>query len=489
VTRPLLRAAALPLALLSGCGLENWFGNVGHTPYLRPAAAIRGAATWTVGSTSYQLASLSQLTVTDGAGNAVTPFSASLQGGAYELKLPSSDYEMLMVRARVGNASVRALVPSVAKESTAGGVDLDARNLTEALIVEGRLSYLGAVAGKPFNFKRLTPATYLATRAKIRADMDDASKPTHTLLGMVERILGTWLDPSSGSIDPDFFAEPALNASYGVTDSPLSASWILRNRPDYATPGVPESDSSKFDAALAAAVQLYKPEGCPDPDHMRLVFTVDFNQGALNGNGGAIDRFKWAKDKPGKSMFFVGWIYTRPGIPSSEITSSDPDASIAAAARQLEKDLGSSTPNTIAMYDDGTNGDEVAGDGIWTVVFTVPTVPGKLLRLGYKYTWGTFGAVWTGSEEWPGNARILEVVDVNGDGLVYRRDVFGDEATNKDYQNLSLSPANTGSITWTTDLRGCGAESHEQKVTLHNAQRCDQWITPASVAPLTVACP
>ncbi len=42
---------------------------------------------------------------------------------------------------------------------------------------------------------------------------------------------------------------------------------------------------------------------------MRLVFSVDFNQGALNGNCGSIDRFKWAKDKPGKQMFFVGWVH------------------------------------------------------------------------------------------------------------------------------------------------------------------------------------
>ena len=34
---------------------------------------------------------------------------------------------------------------------------------------------------------------------------------------------------------------------------------------------------------------------------------VDFTQGTLDGNGAPVNRFKWAVDKPGKKMFFVGW--------------------------------------------------------------------------------------------------------------------------------------------------------------------------------------
>jgi len=354
------------------------------------------------------------------------------------------------------------------------GVDLDARAMTETLIVEARLAADGA------KLKRVTPDAYLGTRSLIRQAMDRAG-PTQDLLRMVERVLAK-ADVASGQLEPDFFASPVLDETFKVTKSPLDASWLARNPFSYAGDGTVQTDSAKFDAKLAEVAKLYRPAGCPDPDRIRLVFTVDFNQGSLNGNGGAIDRFKWARDAPGKQMFFVGWIYTRPGIKSSDIQSSD--------APGLEAQLGASTPNTIRMYDDGTNGDEVAGDGIWTITFAVPrgTPPAKVLRLGYKYTWGTLGAPWTGSEEWPGNARILEVVDVNADNIVYRRDVFGDEATNKDYQNLNLSPINKGNIDWTTDLRGCGPESHEQKVTLHNAQKCDAWITPQSVGPITVSC-
>ena len=159
-----------------------------------------------------------------------------------------------------------------------------------------------------------------------------------------------------------------------------------------------------------------------------------------------VNRFKWATDKPGKQMFFVGWIHA---------DSPDP------GRRSGPSPLGNGVPNTIPMYDDGTNGDEQANDNVWTLTVDLP----RGIRLGYKYTWGTRGAPWTGSEEWPGNSRLLEVVDVGGDNFVYRRDVFGDEATNKDKANLNGSLSGNV-ITWTTDLHGglCGApEVHEQK--------------------------
>jgi hypothetical protein len=148
--------------------------------------------------------------------------------------------------------------------------------------------------------------------------------------------------------------------------------------------------------------------------------------------------------------------------------------------------MGAGVPNQVPMYDDGTNGDEVGGDNIWTVAFDLP----RGLRVGYKYTWGLRGQQWTGSEEWPGNSRILEVADVNGDGFVNRRDVYGDEATNKDKSNLN-NAASSGTITWTTDFHGCGApEAREQRFVEHSMCTCaTTWTTPQAVGPLTVACP
>jgi hypothetical protein len=476
--RALLLSGCVSLAALSGCGLENLFSNVGHKAYDRPASRISGAAP----------AGATQIWVADGAGNVLKPFRVSVEKGRYELRLDSSRYAMLVVHVRLGDMELRALVPSLEKESSADGVNLDARGMTEMLIVEARLS------ADSQTLKQVTPATYLATRALIRQDMDQPRtavyQPTQDLLRMVESVIAR-NDPAASQADPYFFRVPALKPDFtpntgsacglgsGVLCSPLDAGWLARNPFDYdGVPGA-ESDSAKFDAKLGAVAQLYRPAGCPDPDRIRLMFTVDFSQGALNGNGGAVDRFKWATDKPGKSMFFVGWVYTggTAGIAKSDIDTPD-------LRRVFD-----STPNVTPMYDDGTNGDEVAGDGIWTIFFDVPrSAPGRVLRLGYKYTWATFGAPWTGSEEWPGNGRILEVVDANGDEFVYRRDVFGDEATNKD--NSNLSRYGTGSIDFTTDLRGCGyPESHENRFVLHDASLCGAtWHTPASVGPLTIAC-
>ncbi len=463
------------LAALAGCGLEAMFGNVGKSARERPASVIRGAVSWP-GATA------SQLTVSDGDGNALEPFQTTVANGRYEIRLPSSTYSMIEVHGRAGDMELRAIVPFVGVESAVDGVDLDARNTAETLISEASLSKYGVP------FKKITPAAYVGdgvstgTRTLIRHAFDQAGTPAQQLLEMVTNVI-TFVDFSSGATDPDFFRRPVLDSTFKVTTSPLYGSWLLRNPIDYAGTGTPQSDSALFDAQLSAAAQLYKPQGCVDPTQIRLMFTVDFRQGGLNGNCGTINRFKWAVDKPGKSMFFVGWIFTGPTIAVSEV--QDPAVNAA---------LGAGVPNQVQMYDDGTHGDETAGDGIWTVYFDVPHVYDtglgryRLLRIGYKYTWGFQGQSWTGNEEWPGNARILEVFDQNGDGIVYRRDLFGDEATNKDFSNLNTK--GTGSIDWTTDLRGCGIpESHEQEFVDASACACGtSWHTPESVGPITVAC-
>jgi len=210
---------------------------------------------------------------------------------------------------------------------------------------------------------------------------------------------------------------PVLDATYDVTGTPVGGGLLARNNIDYTGDGIRDGDSAAFDAKLAEVAQLYQPEGCPDPDNVRVVFSVDFVEGSKDGNGGNVSRFKWATDKPGKQMFFV-----------AGCTSSRPSRIPICRTRRR------GVPNQLAMFDDGTNGDEVSGDGIWSIYFDVP----RGVRLGYKYTWGLRGQGWTGSEEWPGNSRIIQVDDLNGDDFVYRRDVFADEATNKDRMNLNI---------------------------------------------------
>ena len=450
---------------LTGCGLENLFGTIGRTPSPRPASTIRGFFPWAGVKTT-------SIAVTDGGGSTIVPFDTVFGADdSYQLKLPSSKYSFLQVRARLGDMETRSIVPFVGEESVVEGVNMDARPVAEALIVEARLGADG------IGWKVLDPVVFEGTRSLIYAAFD-VPGPTQDFMRMVERLIPR-ADPLSATADPFFFRVPEVTADYAVTTSPLDAGWLARNPFDYAGTGSPQTDSLLFDQKLVEVAKLYDPTGCPDPTRIRLVFTVDFNQSALNGNGAAVDRFKWAKDQPGKQMFFVGWIHKE----SLAVLDADTYAAVNNA-------MGNSTPNIVKMYDDGTNGDEVAGDSIWTIALAVPYDPSGVapLRIGYKYTWGKQGAPWTGSEEWPGNSRIIEVVDVNADRYVHRRDVFSDEATNKDNSNLSLSPKNTGSITWTTDLRGCGPEAREQRSTLHNAQTCEQWLTPEGVGPITVAC-
>ena len=460
------------LAALTGCGLEGFLSNVKREPHVRPASAIRGAVSWSP-------ADGSQLDALDGNGKSLGPFDADVSGGAYEVKLPSARYSMARVQARAGDFVLRALVPFVGEETGVDGVDLDARHVTEALIVEARLS---ADGGK---LQQLTPAAYVGdgvtdgTRTLIRARFDQPG-PTQDLLLMVDRIMARG-NPTV-SRDPGYFRPPVLNSSFVVTASPLDSAWVLQNPFDYDGVAGVELDSSKFDAKLAEVAQLYQPAGCADPTHVRLVFSVDFNAGSLNGNCGESNRFAWTTDAPGKRMFFVGWVHRESEVQDSAINNL----------------LGAGIPNQIAMYDDGTNGDDVSGDNIWTVSFDVPFDPAKKLRIGYKFTWGFRGAVWTGSEEWPGNSRIIQVEDVNGDGFVHRRDVYGDEATNKDRMNLNLR--GSGIVSWDTVVLGAAAgcvdalgnpvpEAREQKATLHNACQCGSWITPQSIGPITRACP
>jgi hypothetical protein len=457
--RAIGKLGATALLLLTGCGAEIFFGNIGHEDFLRPASVIRGKTIF-----PGQI----RLQVTDADGNAIAPFETHFdrKTGEFEMRLPSATYSMLYVSGRVGNMSLRTIVPAVGEESDDTLADVNARNTTESVITEARLSADGA------KLKAVTPAAYLATRKLIQAAMDRPG-PTKDLLDMVTRMIEQGGDPASGS-DPVFFDHPLLDDQFAVKTSPLSKGWLQRTFFDYDGDGSPNSDTSVFDAKLSEVAQLFRPAGCPDPDRIRVVFAVNFNEGQSNGNCGSINRFKWATDKPNKQMFIVGWLHK---------DSPVQDASVNAV-------LGAGVPNQLVMYDDGTNGDETAGDGIWTRFFDVP----RGARIGYKYTWGFRGSVWTGTEEWPGNSHIVEATDVDADDIVYRYDNFGDEATNKDNSNLNLN--GHGSIDWTTDLgHGVGAAGDKipearENPPVQGVNDCTLAGRPdlTAVGPLTVLC-
>lgn len=81
--------------------------------------------------------------------------------------------------------------------------------------------------------------------------------------------------------------------------------------------------------------------------------------------------------------------------------------------------LGNWVPNTVRMYDDTTQGDEVANDGIYTLMVQIPA--GTTLE--YKYTNSGPHGTWEGDEA-PGRNRTL-VIDGKEPKIVVN-DVFGE---------------------------------------------------------------
>ncbi len=201
---------------------------------------------------------------------------------------------------------------------------------------------------------------------------------------------------------------------------------------------------------LAAAAAEVDFETCLDPEVVRVVFSVQMADGLFDGACRPINRFLWAKDGDGKQMYLTGGIH-------------DDYAGLSESEQQDVSDLlGGWVPNTLPMYDDGTHGDATANDNLWTLAVDLPRLDPPLM-IGYKYTWGLQGQGWTETEEWPGNRRILELVDEDGDGLVIRQDNFADEASNKDKSNLH--PEGRRGVTWESDLDGAGyPTSHERPV-------------------------
>lgn len=84
------------------------------------------------------------------------------------------------------------------------------------------------------------------------------------------------------------------------------------------------------------------------------------------------------------------------------------------------EELGDWTPNVVRMYDDGTNGDEKAGDGIWSLLTQVPVS----MEVHYKYTNSGARGVWVPGEEFPSRNRTF-FLGQKTDGPVRTNDIFG----------------------------------------------------------------
>lgn len=313
---------------------------------------------------------------------------------------------------------------------TEGGVNLRVHARTEQTSFKAVVPR--AALGEPTNIGRLdaysTAVAQLATYEILEeAGSTFAATPDAALAALITSIT----EEPTTAFD-DFVAIVSTIAGEAAAFDPatfdLLESYVATN----------EARALEYRAKLAAAAETYGLVIRCDPSRLNVLFTVDMSGRARDGNG--IPQL--IRQPSAEGRVFLGF--------TSDETSPVVDDTIPIRL----------TPNDAryAMSDDGLDGDEVAGDGIFSVVVALP----RGARLLYKYTNGAAGAGFTGAEEWPGNARILQVEDVltgrpdgEPDCLVVRRDSFGDEGTNKNFVNLHpKAKERGGTVTFETDLGG-----------------------------------
>ena len=85
---------------------------------------------------------------------------------------------------------------------------------------------------------------------------------------------------------------------------------------------------------------------------------------------------------------------------------------------------------------------------------------------------------------------MLELNDINGDGLVVRFDHFADESSNKDKSNgLPPSMGGCGEMKWPGQERdGCITDVLERPVDLDGDCKVDGWPSSGTTAPLAIPC-
>jgi hypothetical protein len=450
----------------NGCGLEALVSDQFADTHRAPVTIMRGS----VPSGQAEIG----LFGPDGA--ALVPDDVRVSGTSYEVELPAADYEKVTVVATYGNINLSRLVPEMAARSVNEGLDITPYSTAV------RLALVGSLTGNGTTMP-LFPACLAAVAKDTFDDLMATGGPPEELVAMVERLVAAGDAAATG---PTMFQDPVLSGgtTWSTVTSAINPAWFSSVSVDID--GIAGSDeASVFDIQLVETARVTPVEETIDPVNIRVILETDFSDGRLDDNCNTIDKWKWVQDAPGKQMYFVGGIEDEDETLRGVLREASPvyDAEIDV---MLGNQGGNWTPNRIPMFDDGTNGDRVAGDNIWTIFFDLP----RGMRIGYKYTWGTRGQLWTGTEEWPGFRHILEVVDENGDGFVYRQDDFGDETTNKSDVNLNLGNTQGGFVFYDSDVNSDGIfDTRERKPDADNDCVPDaDWVTVDWIAPAIIGC-
>jgi len=493
----------------AGCGLDpQIWGNLTDDEFKQPPEAgtntVTGVASTLGASASVQFYGPAGKQLEDRA-------TTTADGGTFSSDFPAAEsFSNLVVNVASSSSNALGLVPQVPAKETVYDAsinvslgtdlpddtgaaravpfmdDLGARSTAATILLLAKQRY----ATPPSTLATVSPSAVVSALEEIESLIGSADARVQPFVDMVDR-----LSTDGSTTAAPFSPFPADGASY-LDATALSATI------DYDNDGSADSDSTAFDAALMTAIGALEFNVCYSQDSIRVVFMVDFNEGKVDRNCSTINRWKWTKDEEGKQMFIVGSLHESTpncdnGDPQPCLTNDVFDA-----AGQL---LGNWEPNTVPMFDDGTNGDETAGDNIWTYSIVLPWFDAgdplnKWVRVSYKYTWGTPGHLWTGTEEWPGNQRILELRDVNGDHMIVRYDYYGDETTNKDVSNLRApNKGGCGTVLFAAEnaeavaagdrKETCSNDTLEAMVDFDGDCVLDAYPSPGTSSPVTVACP
>ncbi len=221
------------------------------------------------------------------------------------------------------------------------------------------------------------------------------------ILGRVRAELGTM-----GIEQPDPLANPPSGAKelagYNAWEAIYAAEgsdWFWWFGDDQGAPGGDEPFDDAFRTHLANVYRYAREAGVDVevPEFAPILL------GSSSGGGGTMAQSKG----PDIEILFV--------VDAS--SQNVPDAIYIVGAPPV---LGEWTPNKIRLFDDGTNGDEVAGDGKWSLRAAFPDG----FYIEYKYTNSGKEGQWQPGEEFPVANRGVSVRGV--DGKMTIRDVFGE---------------------------------------------------------------
>ncbi len=473
--RLMIAATGLIVMAAGGCTFEAGIVEALNkdptpTPTPPPVQTVAGAITVDTGE-AFTVEPSFHLYDTLGVEIPVTP-SETKTPGAYLLTAEDATQltgGSLRLSVTAGNIVLKAVLPCLGQDDLDNGVILtvDTATTAAALVIDA----LGAFRGDSIDNPSIAPFAYMLQTFSsdelafaydaLVAAMGDSGSDASLFASMVSAVLDAGDDTSDG---PSMFPTVADSADL------LQSDFLAATPVDYDGDGTDDTDPSSFNqAAIALAdaqreamlaevpLSLYTDADGNTHPYLVTVFTAHMEEGTCIKAQSPCDG-NWINCDEGDSLYFTGG--THEDSPIQDTT--------------FDEMLGQWIPNTVPMYDDGTHGDIVAGDQIYTIVFRFP----EGLRIGYKYTYGAYGQDWTSTEEWPGNQRILEIVDNNGDGIVWRDDYVTDETTNKDKNNCNeVFGGCSGTITWDTDLNDDGIpEAQEHPLSIETVDEANNLV-------------